>query len=108
MDASKEEEMRVQLEHKFQKYHEFREKVLTLREEDRVARNVAKEKQIEQYEDMQVGDLPFSLIRSSITGIASLSFILLFDYTSQISKGNVSYLNQVFFSLKSFIVAFYV
>ena len=51
MDSTKEEEMRSQLEERFQQYYEFREQVLCLREEDRVARNAAKEKQIKQYED---------------------------------------------------------
>ena len=55
LDANKEEEIRAELEQRFQKYHEFREKVLALREEDRVSRNIAKERQIELYEDMQVG-----------------------------------------------------
>jgi len=54
LDSTKEEEMRSQLEERFQQYYEFREQILSLREEDRVARNAAKEKQIQQYEDMQV------------------------------------------------------
>ena len=54
LDSTKEEEVRSKLEERFQKYYEFREMVLSLREEDRVARNVAKEKQIQQYEEMQV------------------------------------------------------
>lgn len=54
LDSTKEEEMRSKLEERFQQYYEFREKVLSLREEDRVARNTAKEKQIQQYEEMQV------------------------------------------------------
>ena len=42
------------MKERIQKYKEFRENVLEGREADRIARNLEKEKQLQEYEDMQV------------------------------------------------------
>ena len=74
LDSTKEKEMRSKLEERFQQYYEFREKVLSLREEDRVARNAAKEKQIQQYEEMQVCLSLFSYLFSLFSTIDDIAF----------------------------------
>ncbi len=42
------------MEEKIRAYRAFRERVLEDREADRIARNLEKEKQLQEYEDMQV------------------------------------------------------
>ena len=49
-----EERLRLEMIEKIRKYKEFRENVLEAREADRIARNLEKEKQLQEYEDMQV------------------------------------------------------
>ena len=44
----------MELQERIQKYRELRESVLKDREEDRIARNLEKEKQLQEYEEMQV------------------------------------------------------
>ncbi len=50
------------MEEKVRAYREFRERVLEDREEDRIARNLEKEKQLQEYEDMQVVCACYGLI----------------------------------------------
>lgn len=54
LDENEEERMRIELEKKFEEYNEMREMVLNMREADRLARNAAKERQLAEYESMQV------------------------------------------------------
>merc|ERR1712141_90204 len=53
LDDKEEERLRTEMKERIQKYKEFRESVLEAREADRIARNLEKEKQLKEYEDMQ-------------------------------------------------------
>ena len=75
MDTNKEEELRLELEKRFQEYHEIREMVLNLREEDRMERNNAKEQQIQQYEQMQVSEIIILIF--SVTNTQNNNFVFL-------------------------------
>ncbi|XP_065057122.1 androglobin-like isoform X2 [Rhopilema esculentum] len=53
LDEKEEERLEMELQERIQKYRELRESVLKDREEDRIARNLEKEKQLQEYEEMQ-------------------------------------------------------
>ena len=59
LDDAEEEKLRLEMEEKIRQYKAFREAVLQDRENDRIARNLEKEKQLQEYEEMQVNDLFF-------------------------------------------------
>ena len=54
LDEKEEERLRSEMEEKIRQYREFRESVLQQREADRIGRNLEKEQQLQEYEDMQV------------------------------------------------------
>lgn len=54
LDESEEEKIRVQLQKKFTEFDAMREMVLSMREDDRIARNLEKEKQLAEYEKLQL------------------------------------------------------
>eukprot|EP00794_Sanderia_malayensis_P000438 gene438-1079_t len=53
LDDTEEQKLQEKTEEKLQAYRYFRERVLHDREADRVARNMEKEKQLQEYEEMQ-------------------------------------------------------
>ena len=54
MDDAEEANIQSSREKKFAEFKQMREMVLQMREKDRVERNALKERQIQQYEEMQV------------------------------------------------------
>ena len=59
LDNREEERLRTQVAEKILRYKEVRANVLEGREADRIARNLEKEKQLLEYEDMQVRSLSY-------------------------------------------------
>ena len=59
LDNREEERLRTEMAEKILRYKEVRANILEEREADRIARNLEKEKQLLEYEDMQVRSLPY-------------------------------------------------
>lgn len=71
LNDKEEENLRLMREKDFQEFHELRDLMLSLRETDRIARNKEKEKQLAEYEQLQVITLlPRKIIRGTFRELA--------------------------------------